>query len=361
MTNRISRTFTVALAMTSVLLDTSRAQLRIPLPVVPVAPPSAPAPPVATPATPVGPVPVGPIVLAPPPPPQPLFYLHSYLGKCLDFGSPANPDPSGQMVSQLAVRDCNNSPSQQIKVVEVDNQHDVVLYAGNEVLGISIPLTISTGGSAAAAWGSAPPIYGLELQQRNVLTAMTTFGQHNQVFALDGDSIVLASNRNLVVQVQNARGSSGSPVVVTQRNLADSEFWDFNQINGVDMDPTGGFVRVGFPGSLPTAKDILLSRIAPYGGAPCSYASSACVPSPALPGTVIEIYPGTDIDLTGVPSLEIPPGVTIRGSRRGTLLGALVHKDSAAAESVMLDIQGDNVRITGLRLQGFQQRNHRSQ
>jgi hypothetical protein len=168
--------------------------------------------------------------------PPPVFSVRSYLGKCLDFGQAANP------VSQVVIFDCNGSASQHITVEEVDSQHDVVLHAGSQVLGVnSGPLVATLGGSNTVPTGGSTIVYGLELQARNTLTAITAMGQRNQVFVLDGDSMILASNRNLVVQVQNGQGANGSPVVVAQRNLADSEFWDFNAIDGSSRFPTSGF------------------------------------------------------------------------------------------------------------------------
>ena len=48
----------------------------------------------------------------------------------------------------------------------------------------------------------------------------------------------------LVVQIQNAHGTNRSPLVAGVRNLADSEFWDFNSIDGSRKYPTRGFVEV---------------------------------------------------------------------------------------------------------------------
>ena len=361
MTKPGRRTFPIAIACVIAILGTGSGSAQVPIrmPIVSVAPPVAPpaVPPVVTP--PVTVKPVGGFQQVTTPPPAPIFYLRSYLGKCLDFSGPANPEPSGQVFSQIAVRDCNNSAAQQFRVEEVDTQHDVVLYAGTLVLGMHVqPLSTAIAGTTiSSAATNSGMVYGLELQRRASVSEASIANPANQIFALDGDSIMLASNRKLVVQVENARGASGSAVVLGPRNLADSEFWDFNQINGADIDPTNGFVRAGYPGSLLSARDTLLSQLAPADFDFCSFASPACVKAPAQLGTVIKIYSGSDIDLSGVPSLEIPSGVTIRGGRRGTQFGPLLHKDSATttneATEIMLEIpQSDNVRITGLRLQG---------
>jgi hypothetical protein len=281
---------------------------------------------------------------------QPVFYVQSYLGKCLDFGTAQT---SG---TQVYVSDCNNSAEQQVLVQEVDAQHDVILHAGSKVLGLRPPQVLPLPNIGPSA--PASPVFVLELQveAKPNPVVFSNITPASQTFTLDGDSIILASDHTLVVQVQNSAGASGSPLMVATRSLADAEFWDFNQVEGVDMDPTSGFVRAGYPGSTATAYDTLLSRIPPYQGNLCQNASPACQPSLATPGTVIRIYPGTDIDLSGLEPLEIPSGVTIRGSRRGTLLGPLLHTENPKGETILEVPTGDaDVRITGLRLQGTSQ------
>lgn len=333
--------------------------------------------------------------VAQPPPPANSFRVQSYDGakKCLDYG--ALPQPRGlaapptlfrrglavlegllkawglfmpPAAASVFLNDCERANA--IVVQEINGRHEVILHAGNSVIGIHNPPINTLGGPPARPQTE----YALELQRYNPILATTS----NQVWALDGDSIILARSRacittdpanpcppppplplpplsgQVVIQVQNARGSNGSPLVAGVRNLADSEFWDFNAIDGSDKDPTNGFVRAGYPGDPATAYDTLLSLLRPLDGSYCQNASSVCQPSPAGPGTVIKIYPGADINLTGLSQLQIPAGVTIRGNRRGTLPGPLLHWDSAPPDvtSTMLEIFGDEVRITGLRLQG---------
>ena len=79
----------------------------------------------------------------------------------------------------------------------------------------------------------------LELQDQQDGRSIYALGQ---IFALDGDSIMLAANRNRVVKVQNARGRNRTPLVLGKRELADAEFWTYT--NGFGTRPTGGFVRV---------------------------------------------------------------------------------------------------------------------
>src|SRR5438105_1776330 len=78
--------------------------------------------PIATAVAPVGPN-------APPSLTAPIFYVRSYLGKCLDFGS------SQTSGVQAFLSDCNNSPEQQVRIEEVNARHEVILHAGNKVLG----------------------------------------------------------------------------------------------------------------------------------------------------------------------------------------------------------------------------------
>src|SRR5262249_15019192 len=62
--------------------------------------------------------------------------------------------------------------------------------------------------------------------------------------------------------------------------------------------------------------------------------------------------PGVSIDLTGQPTLQIPAGVTIRGDRRGARLGPELSTANQFTTEGILNIAGDDVRITGLRLRG---------
>lgn len=76
------------------------------------------------------------------------------------------------------------------------------------------------------------------------------------------------------------------------------------------------------------------------------------VVSTAGPGAVVRL--GRSLNVTGQPSLFLGPGVTIRGDRRGPLFGAELSRDFDGSNilSDMFDVEGDDVRITGLRLRG---------
>ncbi|MBZ5629818.1 MAG: VCBS repeat-containing protein [Acidobacteriia bacterium] len=268
------------------------------------------------------------------------FSVRNYGGKCLDYGTPPDIRSAGTAVF---LNDC--AVSHPIRVEEINGKHEVILHAGTQVIGIHNPPAIAIG----IALPPPQTQFALELQNPEDSSSQL---YANQVFALDGDSIILAANRNLVSQVQNARGANYAPVVAGPRILADSELWDFNAIDGSDKDPTSGFVRVGYPGDPAPPLDKLLSFLPPY--------TDPHPPYLPLPGTVLKIAPGTVIDTSGLQPLQIPGGVTIRGDRRGTLFGPLLCKASGCDESnppnapgeSMLEIRGDDVRITGLRLQG---------
>jgi tetratricopeptide (TPR) repeat protein len=72
--------------------------------------------------------------------------------------------------------------------------------------------------------------------------------------------------------------------------------------------------------------------------------------SAAEAGQVIYVPDGVEIDLTGEPTLSIPGGVTLAGSRghQGSP-GALIKRLSSGT---MLSTGGDEVRVTGLRFEG---------
>jgi hypothetical protein len=186
-------------------------------------------------------------------------------GQCLDYGK--SPSRNGATVF---LNDCAKAHA--IRVVEMADQmgsdgitrsHQVMLFAGKLVLGIHNPNPM---GSAPAFSTSE---FVLELQvpwnapHANGLLSKAA----NQIFAYDGDSLTLESSRpcvntdattsmtlclpppaQLVIQIQNARGANGSPIVAGVRNLADNEFWDFVPLPGSQPYPTQGFIStIGSP------------------------------------------------------------------------------------------------------------------
>lgn len=345
-------------------------------------------------------------IAPPPPPPKPPFLVRSYDGtkKCLDYGTPPSGSGSRVVIESLSVSSAASStapppvasPSvflndcfaaHPIVVEEVNARHDVVLHAGNQVIGIHNPPEITVGGPPP------PPQteFALELQ---VPVTLAVSLSANQIFALDGDSIILASSRpcistdstlcappppQLVVQVLNGSGINGTPLVVEPRNLADSEFWDFVATDNSGADPTSGFVHVATNYGLWNA--VCASPMASAAGPPKNDdgTPAACSVFNAGWGSVIVITSPNDcskvlgdvqdigacIDLSAYAPLILPAGVTLRGNRRGTNFGPQLYAalyqekggyspaiSDAVCEWCVIQIHGDYVRITGLRLKG---------
>jgi len=346
----------------------------------------------------------------------------SFHGKCLDYGAPpATPAPlpigagaAGvpglpvdavllQNVSMVAstaapvgpsvfLNDCSQAHS--IVVEELNNgRHEVILHAGSQVIGIVQSTGISQPllAAAAASTTSLTPAgtYQLQLLTPPVVAppAATTPTQAvNDVFALDGDSIILASSRcmdpsacsppptQLVVQLQNGRSDNGTPLVVAPRNLTDSEFWDLLATDHLGAYPTSGFWAVSNVGQLLNAvnqiNQIALqnngtawgnvvvvtgvgSCIGASGAQPRDWAGNPILQCINLTDLVHDIQIDENKNKETV-SLDIPTGVTLRGDRRGTNLGPLLlgqYTNNPTGNISMIQV-GSYVRITGLRLEG---------
>jgi hypothetical protein len=347
-------------------------------------------------------------------------------GKCLDYG--ASPSGNGATVF---LNDCASAHA--VRVVEITParvgsrgmtlNHEVMLFAGKQVIGIYVPKLVSQGGP------SSPPQpateYTLELQVPfNTPLGAIVSNPASQVFRLDGDSIILEDTSldpvtgvmvpgpcintvttvpplcpdpppQLVMQVQNARGSNGSPLVAAVRNLSDNEFWDFTALDGSGKYPTSGFVSaVGAPGGAltpittnwqfwnaicgfpqlrpridfpiiydpmqPDDNQVLLS----YTGC-VSYQQTLGWGSVIVVGggdpneCTFDPVVGPCIDLSAYPPIQIPAGVTIRGNRRGTSFGPQLFASYADQQenfpcdrNCILQIWGDYARVTGLRVRG---------
>lgn len=117
-----------------------------------------------------------------------------------------------------------------------------------------------------------------------------------QIFDLDGDSIILDSDWDLVVQLKDSLTAAGTPVVLGRRLTNDVEFWDFNSLDNPPRSPTSGFVTVSESSCLPAALG------------PCLQAALAA----AQPNTVILLPPDELITFTDLPNsldyLNIPEG-----------------------------------------------------
>jgi hypothetical protein len=268
------------------------------------------------------------------------FMIQSYQGKsrCLDY----TPGVAG---SPVVLNDC--SASHAVTVEETKNaRHDVVLHAGNLVIGFPGQTIVINGGAITAA--SAPPPSGAPADMPLVLVDPLRAGITTQAgtigyFELDGDSIMLGSDRTRVVQAQNARGRIGSPIVLGQRELRDSEFWDFVAMDGTGRDPSSDFVRVS------TAAQMANAALNAHWGTVIKVDPQASI-------GLLDVNPSTNSAVAWSP-LIIPAGVTIRGNRRGMVTGAeLFFNGETLFESPivpeMMIVDGDYVRITGLRLSG---------
>ncbi|HUI42394.1 MAG TPA: hypothetical protein VL523_10540 [Terriglobia bacterium] len=240
--------------------------------------------------------------------------------RCLDY----TPEKAG---SPVFINDCR--VAHPVVVEELtDGEHTVGLHAGSKVIGIPYSVVVSQAG--------APPSTTKEIPLQ-LLTPGNTTLSGNHFFTLDGDSIILTSDHDFVAKIQNARGAVGTPVVLGWRTLADNEFWDFVATDGSDRDPTSGFVRIGYPGDPGCSDaDLCIKRL-------------YSVVSAAGPGTVIRL--GRTLTVGGEPSLDLGTGVTIRGDRRGRLLGAELYTNFDGAGK---PTQQDFVVHNGVAPTGFQ-------
>lgn len=318
-------------------------------------------------------------------------------GKCLDYGT----SPSGNGAT-VFLNDCSQAHS--IRVVELNPRagsggatlsHEVLLFAGNSVIGIHNPPANTLGGPPPPP----PTEFALELQYPfTYLRGSILSNPADQIFRLDGDSIILEGayadpstgatvpgpciNTSgtipplcpdppplLVIQIQNARGANGSPLVAGVRSLADNEFWDFNALDGSGKYPTAGFISaVGSPPAPITTNwqlwnalcaDMPQATLTTAPAGTCSNFNvawgSVVVIAGSDPnecaGSSIPAGVGPCLDLSLYPVARIPAGVTIRGNRRGTISGPQLFA-SYASRSWILEIVGDYARVTGLRLRG---------
>jgi hypothetical protein len=267
--------------------------------------------------------------------PAPLgFVVHAFNGmiaknggKCLDY----QPEVTG---SPVFLNDC--AVAHPIVVETIPNQRfEVFLRAGSKRIGVRRgPIIILFAPEPVPNGEEELP---LELQDPTT----EYYGLANQTFVLDGDSVILAPDRSLVAKVQNARGTNGTPIVAGARQLSVEEFWDLRATDGSASFPTAAFTRI-------TTVDDLLATLSTNG---CPNYGRACAPELG-PGHVLVIDGVLDLP-DGLPSLLIPAGTTIRGDRRGVLGTGRLHKRTAGEGfEIMLEVAGNNARVTGLHLRG---------
>jgi hypothetical protein len=81
-----------------------------------------------------------------------------------------------------------------------------------------------------------------------------------------------------------------------------------------------------------------------------NYLERLLVQALRTPGTYIDVENQVELDLSGREYIPIEEGVTLAGGRTARLAGPRLY--TTTRPRVLFEIQGDNVRITGLRLQG---------
>lgn len=230
----------------------------------------------------------------------PGWEIRGLANRCFDVGA------SPVVGTRLSLARCNGTAGQRLVIDEIDTtNHFVVLKAGN--------LCVGTRNNAVTA--------GAVLELQNCALSFA------QIYRLDGDSIINANNRDLVVEAQQGRLADRTPLVLGKRVLDDGELFSFRYAGDANRRPTTGFKR--FPQDT-------LDFVALVEG--------------AGPGTVIEMDPRVPITMKNR-TLHVGPGVTIRGGRKGTEVGAEISAPNDVAGELFF-IEASDVRITGLRLVG---------
>lgn len=257
------------------------------------------------------------------------FSVKSYMGRCLDYG------PAPQAGGAVFIDNCSGLSEQRVGVEEFGppvgepspspsiivaprppSAHQVRLHAAN--------LCIAVAGGKPSA-GAAMTLASCDFSA-------------NQIFLLDGDSIILDADRGLVVQLRQGDTRAKEPLALDNRGFNDFEFWDFFASDGSGRAPTSTFVTV----SNATA---LQSALASAG-----------------PNSVITVT--DDVAFTALKNaLQIPGGVTLRGNRRDLLLGPQlslsvtsgvvpVSSPGNTGYTGFIEILGPNTRISNLRIRG---------
>jgi hypothetical protein len=233
-------------------------------------------------------------------PRYPIFTIKSYLGRCLAWQT-ASPT--------LVIADCDNATDQAFGVEEIDADHRVRLHLAEQCVGAE------------------------SMAEEAVVSLQPCSDAASQIFVLDGDSIILDAKPDLVVHLSNAITKAGTPVALSERWLGDDELWDFVPPAGSAATPTRGFVTASDIGSFE-------ARLAAAG-----------------PNSVIQLTPDAELDFQDVTCpFEIPAGVTVRGNRRGTLLGpqfwVTQGHDSNLPCDALFVVDQPRSRISGLRIRG---------
>ncbi|HKG21212.1 MAG TPA: hypothetical protein VKC34_04880, partial [Blastocatellia bacterium] len=173
---------------------------------------------------------------------KPPFVVRNYGGKCMEFGVPQRDEKVWTSVP-VFISDCTLRTIQQhIHIEELTDRpgHLVILRVGDRVLGKKLdsgPVLDNAsketdGGAAAPATVEGESSTSTPDQTQLEAQPYTNTPLPGQIFAIDGDSIILAEDRDMVVEVKNGRGANRTPLVLGTRNLDDSEFWTFTPTDG---------------------------------------------------------------------------------------------------------------------------------
>lgn len=248
------------------------------------------------------------------------FTVKSFANKCVDVGG----DAYQAVGSPVYIYSCNGSTAQSLRAVELtDGSYDFRLVTNRGFcLGVS-------GGSVAV---------GRALVLQTCVNAPAAIPP-TQRFGFDGDTLFVGAQtssgsiaRDLVVEVLRGRGANRTPLVVGTREVDPAEDFRFVPVNPNVLHPHSGFRRVRNLGELDAA----------LGEATL----------PGKPGRVIELAPNTSIRIDNVDWRFLKAGTTLRGNRRGMTDGPEIFRANTQ-EGALFKVDGDNVRVTGLRLRGF--------
>jgi hypothetical protein len=205
----------------------------------------------------------------------------------------------------IVVALCTQASSQRIVINEVGPDRKVTLGAAGKCLG---------------------PSAGSVVIQQMPLALRPCDNSDSQKFILDGDSIISATDPDLVVEVRNNGGGlARTQLWFGHRDLNDPEFWSIVPAGGT-ATPTSGFVRV--PEDVPDLGTALTNATA---------------------GSVIQL--NTDVTVSENQHLTINPGVTLRGGRQNIALGPEVFAPVEDNNGLFV-MNGEFARITGLRIRG---------
>lgn len=241
------------------------------------------------------------------------FVIRMSGNRCVDVGA------SSTWASRppVTIRACSGGASQRIRVRELPfSSHDIQLMIASSGYCIA---------SAKPATVADPRGHRLQVMPCDAASA-------GQRFAYDGDAILMGDqtgsarvSRSAVVGLAGKDTREGTNLVVKDREVDDAEYFSMTATDGTGRKPTKGFAVAATEAEL---------RAGLAGGW----------------GTVVEVGP-VNMPLWGN-TIDVPAGVTIRGSRRERRSGATLHLQPDAAVTDFAFRLRDRARITGVSLRG---------